>query len=297
MKKIILPVLTLILLLFYIFSFVDFNSFRKNEFKLSNSEVTEFSIKKNDSKITFFNDNNVWKAEKDYIIFPVEKKLIDNILIKFNMLNKCIDEYQYDNSKNSYGFIKTEEIELFVKKSDGFCNIFKIGKSDFSLINRYIYIYQYENKKYEDKIYKINFNFEELLHTESRFWIDPYFIPKNIFDSKEFDIQKIQYNYNSKKSLILPGKTVKINNSDVDIIQKLSDLRHGAILNSKNTKNPVLTMDIEFSDNNELEIIVKPYSETDYSVEYFIKNKNYGQFNHSVLISNWTFNTIIELFN
>ena len=71
-------------------------------------------------------------------------------------------------------------------------------------------------------------------------------------------------------------------------------MRHGQVLNAKNKNESVISLKVELSGGDVFSVLIKPYSKTDYSVEYITDSKN-DKYNYSVLISNWTFKTVWSL--
>ena len=284
MKKLILPVLALISVLIFILSFIDFSPKKQLlSFIDLKENVKEITIQNENSKITLFYEDETWKAQKNHIIFPVEKQIIENLLQKLEQ-KRTFEKIFTSNSKND--FYSNEKFEISILENDKNLS-FTIGDSDFSLLNRYV--------KFQNETLKIAFNIEELLHTDERFFIDPHFIPRTLVFCPDFKISFVKINYNQKNYTILPGKTKKIGENEVNLISRLKELRHGSFFAEQN-KNPViLQAEIETENQKFFYIFVKPYSETDFTVEYSVKGKKNDDYNYSVLISAWTFKNILEL--
>ena len=133
-----------------------------------------------------------------------------------------------------------------------------------------------------NSIYKTSFDFAEIIHTESRFWYDPYIIPRNLFNlSNYYDIQKIYIEQNNKRQIYIPKKSEKDN--------KLLELRHGSICTYKERVAPIKTLSFYWEKSDILKMSF--YKEEDYIVNCESKNLNY-----SFHISEWTYQKIFETF-
>lgn len=294
MKKFILPALAFFLILFYALSFVDFSKQNEKKFSFSSKEISEIEIVRGKSSLTIFDSSGVFKGVSDYIIFPVETKIIENVLEKFSSKRTATEIYDSEkNEKSVFGIDENLSYYIKILNSDGTRNEFLFGNSDFSGLNRFVFFKEFNDKSLEKKILKTDFNIDEIFHTEIRFWIDPYLIPKS-FTPSSFEIERLEVSYNSKTYNIFPGKKKNLNGTETEIISKLSDLRHGQVLNAKNNNNCVISFKVELSGGEIFSVLIKPYSKTDYSVEYITGEKN-DDYNYSVLISNWTFETVLQL--
>lgn len=294
MKKFILPALAFFLILFYALSFVDFSKQNEKKFSFSSKEISEIEIVRGKSSLTIFDSSGVFKGVSDYIIFPVETKIIENVFEKFSSKRTATEIYDSEkNEKSVFGIDENLSYCIKILNSDGTRNEFLFGNSDFSGLNRFVFFKEFNDKSLEKKILKTDFNIDEIFHTEIRFWIDPYLIPKS-FTPSPFEIERLEVSYNSKTYNIFPGKKKNLNGTETEIISKLSDLRHGQVLNAKNNNNCVISFKVELSGGEIFSVLIKPYSKTDYSVEYITGKKN-DDYNYSVLISNWTFETVLQL--
>ena len=294
MKKFILPLAAFFLILFYALSFVDFSKQGEKKFSFSSSEISEIEISRGKSSLTIFNSSGVFKGVSDYIIFPVETNIIEKVLEKLSQKRTATEIYDSEKKEKSvFGIDENLSYCVKILNSDGSKNEFLFGNSDFSGLNRFVFFKEFNDSQLNNKILKTDFNIDELFHTETRFWIDPYLIPKS-FTQSPFEIARIEVSCNSKTYNIFPGDKKNLDGTETEIISKLLDLRHGQVLNAKNKNESVISLKVELSGGDVFSVLIKPYSKTDYSVEYITDSKN-DKYNYSVLISNWTFKTVWSL--
>ena len=228
----------------------------------------------------------------------VEESLLDDSFgdsLVFEIYKYLLEHSGAIKKKEKSVFGIDENLSYCVKilNSDGSKNEFLFGNSDFSGLNRFVFFKEFNDSQLNNKILKTDFNIDELFHTETRFWIDPYLIPKS-FTLSPFEIARIEVSCNSKTYNIFPGDKKNLDGTETEIISKLLDLRHGQVLNAKNKNESVISLKVELSGGDVFSVLIKPYSKTDYSVEYITDSKN-DKYNYSVLISNWTFKTVWSL--
>ena len=101
MKKFILPLAAFFLILFYALSFVDFSKQGEKKFSFSSSEISEIEISRGKSSLTIFNSSGVFKGVSDYIIFPVETNIIENVLEKLSQKRTATEIYDSEKKEKS----------------------------------------------------------------------------------------------------------------------------------------------------------------------------------------------------
>ena len=258
MKKFILPLAAFFLILFYALSFVDFSKQGEKKFSFSSSEISEIEISRGKSSLTIFNSSGVFKGVSDYIIFPVETNIIENVLEKLSQKRTATEIYDSEKKEKSvFGIDENLSYCVKILNSDGSKNEFLFGNSDFSGLNRFVFFKEFNDSQLDNKILKTDFNIDELFHTETRFWIDPYLIPKS-FTLSPFEIARIEVSCNSKTYNIFPGDKKNLDGTETEIISKLLDLRHGQVLNAKNKNESVISLKVELSGGYIFSVLI-PY--------------------------------------
>ena len=148
MKKFILPLAAFFLILFYALSFVDFSKQGEKKFSFSSSEISEIEISRGKSSLTIFNSSGVFKGVSDYIIFPVETNIIENVLEKLSQKRTATEIYDSEKKEKSvFGIDENLSYCVKILNSDGSKNEFLFGNSDFSGLNRFVFFKEFNDSQ------------------------------------------------------------------------------------------------------------------------------------------------------
>lgn len=284
-KLYILPTLTLILAVIFFFSFIPKQNEKSMQTAILNPKYVEkidsIILSKNDKELELFKQNNLWKGKSKEIIFPVEQKQIENFIKKLKKIRKV---YKISDNITNFQTFSLDENSAFILSYSGKDvpkTTLLIGSQDFSKTMIHI------RSKDSPSILKTEDDFSVYLHNETRFWLDPYIIPKNLNSSTNLDIQKVSLILNGKRKTLIPNtEKSQIN------IEKFLELRHGSLLNEIQQKNLLCTVEIEETSLGLFSIDFYEYNSQDVALVYRLDLS----WNYQVLISNWTYSKILELF-
>ena len=258
-------------------------------------QIDSIVLSKNGKEIKLLKENNIWKgsvssnyykesknfSEKKEIIFPVEQKFVENLIGKLKKIR--ILYKNSDNLTTFQSFSLDDSSSFLISYSGKNCPSASIffGKQDFS--KTMIYMRMNENQS----VFKTEDDFSAFLNNDSRFWIDPYIIPRNITDpAKKIELQKVSFISKGMRKNLIPN-TEKSQAS----IENLQELRHGAVYTVVVTQKFIVTLHIESDELNKFSIYFYEHNEQDIVIFY-----NLDSFYYGTLVSNWTYSKILELF-
>lgn len=258
-------------------------------------QIDSIVLSKNGKEIKLLKENNIWKgsvssnyykesknfSEKKEIIFPVEQKFVENLIGKLKKIR--ILYKNSDNLTTFQSFSLDDSSSFLISYSGKNCPSASIffGKQDFS--KTMIYMRMNENQS----VFKTEDDFSAFLKNDSRFWIDPYIIPRNITDSaKKIELQKVSFISKGMRKNLIPN-TEKSQAS----IENLQELRHGAVYTDVVPQKFIGTLQIESDELNKFSIDFYEHNEQDIVIFY-----NLDSFYYGTLVSNWTYSKILELF-
>ena len=246
--------------------------------------ISSIEFQNNQTGIKLFRENNIWKGtelieKEDSVIFPVDNKQIESFiekLINNRKMYKSVDEKSLNSVNQTQN---SEDFYIFIEISGNKPVKLKVSSTDFSQKNRYI------KNLSDNKNSKIEWSdLDPFMHTEPRFWYDPYIIPRNIFeDDQNLQIDRVIQNINNKKKVLT--------DSEADF-SYLKELRHGSLY-AKSTSNlrTAGSYRVEYSDGNYITLNFYRYSDEDIVIEYFLP----GKWNYKVFISQWTFERLLQI--
>ncbi len=258
-------------------------------------QIDSIVLSKNGKEIKLLKENNIWKgsvssnyykesknfSEKKEIIFPVEQKFVENLIGKLKKIR--ILYKNSDNLTTFQSFSLDDSSSFLISYSGKNCPSASIffGKQDFS--KTMIYMRMNENQS----VFKTEDDFSAFLNNDSRFWIDPYIIPRNITDpAKKIELQKVSFISKGMRKNLIPN-TEKSQAS----IENLQELRHGAVYTDVVPQKFIGTLQIESDELNKFSIDFYEHNEQDIVIFY-----NLDSFYYGTLVSNWTYSKILELF-
>lgn len=293
MKKYFLPVLAFCLILIFFLSFLKGKSVSSEDFQFI-SDPLEISIRKNEGQFTLFKENGIWKGEAEGIIIPVEQNLVEDGLKNLKATQNLYSVSDFDEKKLfEYGLDFSSAFQVTLNNGSE-KQSFVFGKNDFSTLNRFCLL-EDGNSESQNRIWKFSSDgIEQFFHTEGRFWIDPYLIPRTLFESGSvpLEIDLVRITKNGKTLNLIPGQEVDYDGSHIDAVSRLQELRHGPIFTGKITGTPVADIHVQFNNSKNLNISVYRHSDTDFVLNYRTGDGAYGQWNYSVTASSWTMNQV-----
>lgn len=248
--------------------------------------LKDFNIAQNGNSLKFRKENGIWFCVENDVEYPVEQNQVENFI---KSLKNIIKMYKivYNSDYNSLHFAIKSYFSFsysFQDDTDANTEIF-FGPCDFSNTKRIVKIPSLNS------YFKTEDVFGNFLSTDLNFWIDPYFIPKSLFQigegkNTESEISRIIY-VTENQSKVLEK------NSDPEAMKKMLSLRHGKIFSGNHEELKKIGMIRVESDYAEkLDIHVLEDGKGDFVLNY----KN-DFFDYSVCVSEWTFSNLSRLFS
>lgn len=246
--------------------------------------IVQIALEKADgSKITLVKAKNLWTGHIDGLnaVFPCVTAQVDSFIDELTAIKKT-----YRIPRTSGETVFSENSADFVMSwtlSGGKTKSVHIGGRDFSETMRFI---QAEN----GAVSKIECGFDTYLDTSTRFWCDPYIIPRlwSGGSAAAENIQRISFIADGKRIVLKAGA-----NGFVPRHEQLSALRHGELVGSSPppAENPVLRIDAEFSNGEFISVPVYRADDGTYLLQYDLRG---GSLHYCAVISGQTFNRLTE---
>ena len=248
------------------------------------NDIVQIALEAADgSKITLAKIENLWTGHIDglHAVFPCVTVQVDSFIDELTAIKKTYSVPRASGetvfSENSADFVMSWTL------SGGKTKSVHIGGRDFSETMRFI---QAEN----GAVSKIESGFDNYLDTSTRFWCDPYIIPR-LWSGGSAAAENIQ-----RISFIADGKRIVLKAGAKDFmprLERLSALRHGELVGSlpPPAENPVLRIDAEFSNGEFISIPVYRADDGTYLLQYDLRE---GSLHYCAVISGQTFNRLTE---
>jgi hypothetical protein len=306
--------LLLLLILLFFFSFFrnkDIHSERIQSVLLNSKYVDDLSVIQIDDpageSISLKKENGIWfgisqkKSDGDSVFrFPAEQQFVSNFIKQFSNIQNMYKISDSQTSWHSLGLTNAQAFSVTMLGTHG--NMYTklyFGRRNFD--DSMIYVRNNRNLK----SYQLDAAVSSYLSTRPETWCDPLLIPQVITGHLEQSaVQKISFNDTITKtySVYYPS-----DGEFLSVVKKLRELRHGTIQKKLDTTDYNSSLRIELGSGTVLDLRFKKLSaekKPDWSVCYtytFGPAENWKQhlvsvFNYTVLVSNWTYTTITELF-
>lgn len=235
------------------------------------------------SKITLAKIENLWTGHINGLnaVFPCVTVQVDSFIDELTAIKKTYPVPRASGetvfSENSADFVMSWTL------SGGKTKSVHIGGRDFSETMRFI---QAEN----GAVSKIESGFDVYLDTSTRFWCDPYIIPR-LWSGGSAAAENIQ-----RISFIADGKRIVLKAGAKDFMprfEQLLALRHGELVGSlpPPAENLVLLIDAEFSNGEFISIPFYRVDDGAYLLQYDLRG---GSLHYCAVISGQTFLKILE---
>lgn len=257
---------------------------KRNNKSCQKNDIVQIALEAADgSKITLAKIENLWTGHINGLnaVFPCVTVQVDSFIDELTAIKKIYPVPRASGetvfSENSADFVMSWTL------SGGKTKSVHIGGRDFSNTMRFI---QAEN----GAVSKIESGFDVYLDTSTRFWCDPYIIPR-LWQSNSTAAENIQ-----RISFIADGKRIVLKAGAKDFmprLEQLSALRHGELVGSlpPPAENPVLLIDAEFSNGEFISIPVYRADDGTYLLQYDLRE---GSLHYCAVISGQTFNRLTE---
>ena len=248
------------------------------------NDIVQIALEAADgSKITLVKAKNLWTGHINGLnaVFPCVTVQVDSFIDELTAIKKTCPVPRASGetvfSENSADFVMSWTL------SGGKTKSVHIGGRDFSETMRFI---QAEN----GAVSKIESGFDVYLDTSTRFWCDPYIIPRlwSGGSAAAENVQRISFIADGKRIVLKAGA-----NGFVPRLERLSALRHGELVGSLPlpAENPVLRIDAEFSNGEFISIPVYRADDGTYLLQYDLRG---GSLHYCAVISGQTFNRLTE---
>ncbi|MGP1368898.1 MAG: hypothetical protein ACTTKX_06555 [Treponema sp.] len=247
------------------------------------NDIVQIALESADgSKITLVKVKNLWTGHIEVLdaVFPCVTVQVDSFIDELTAIKKT-----YPVPRTSGETVFSENSADFVMSwtlSGGKTKSVHIGGRDFSNTMRFI---QAEN----GAVSKIECGFDAYLDTSTRFWCDPYIIPRlwSGGSAAAENIQRISFIADGKRIVLKAGA-----NGFMPRFERLSALRHGELVGSlpPPAETPVLRIEAEFS-NEFISVPVYRADDGTYLLQYNLRG---GSLHYCVVISGQTFNRLTE---
>ena len=248
------------------------------------NDIVQIALESADgSKITLVKVKNLWTGHIEVLdaVFPCVTVQVDSFIDELTAIKKT-----YPVPRTSGETVFSENSADFVMSwtlSGGKTKSVHIGGRDFSNTMRFI---QSEN----GAVSKIECGFDAYLDTSTRFWCDPYIIPRlwSGGSAAAENIQRISFIADGKRIVLKAGA-----NGFMPRLEQLSALRHGELVGSlpPPAENPVLRIEAEFSNGEFISIPFYRADDGTYLLQYDLRE---GTLQYGALISGQTFNRLTE---
>ncbi len=248
------------------------------------NDIVQIALEAADgNKITIVKAKNLWTGQVEELdaIFPCVPTQVDSFIDELTAIKKTYPVPRASGetvfSENSADFVMSWTL------SGGKTKSVHIGGRDFSNTMRFI---QAEN----GAVSKIESGFDNYLDTSTRFWCDPYIIPR-LWSGGSAAAENIQ-----RISFIADGKRIVLKAGAKDFMprfERLSALRHGELVGSlpPPAENPALRIEAEFSNGEFISIPVYRADDGAYLLQYDLRE---GSLHYCAVISGQTFNRLTE---
>lgn len=247
------------------------------------NDIVQIALEAADgSKITLAKAKNLWTGHINGLnaVFPCVPTQVDSFIEELTAIKKT---YPVPRASGETVFSASKADVISWTLAGGKTKSVHIGGRDFSNTMRFI---QAEN----GAVSKIESGFDVYLDTSTRFWCDPYIIPR-LWSGGSAAAENIQ-----RISFIADGKRIVLKAGAKDFMprfEQLLALRHGELVGSlpPPAENLVLLIDAEFSNG---EFISIPFYRADdgaYLLQYDLRG---GSLHYCAVISGQTFLKILE---
>jgi hypothetical protein len=249
--------------------------------------VHEIQIAEGENSIRLYNQNNsaIWEGSIRESIFPVDNSVISRFI---QHLTNTRNLYKISDRQTEWpllGVDKDNATTILYKNDMNVSTKLYFGGQNFLKTRRYLRI---DNKL---SIYEIDSDIDAYLTPTSSVWMDPYIVPQNVNGKiTQSDIQRIKAG-----SKYFSSKYTDFGKKCADLLE----LRHGDLYEGVQDI-PVYSIAIEDGDGFTTTIHAYGNGDEGKILSYSFSNTITGHpydYKYSVLVSNWTFNKMTELFS
>jgi len=240
---------------------------------------------KNTVRLYKLNDSSVWKGSVRESIFPVDNSVVDRFI---QHLANTRNMYKISDSQAKWTLLGVDSdaaTSVLYKNDVNMSTKLYFGRQNFLQTRRYM--------RTDNSIstYEIDSDIDTYLTPAPSVWMDPYVIPQNAGGKiTRSDIQRIKTDrayYGSK------DKNFEKN------CASLLELRHGDLAENPGDNTLVYSLTIENGDGFTATIHAYGNGDEGKILSYSFSNAITGRiydYKYSVLVSNWTFKKMTELF-
>lgn len=247
------------------------------------NDIVQIALEAADgSKIMIVKAKNLWTGHINGLnaVFPCVTAQVDSFIDELTAIKKT---YRIPRTSGETVFSESKADIISWTLAGGKTKSVHIGGRDFSETMRFI---QAEN----GAVSKIESGFDNYLDTSTRFWCDPYIIPR-LWSGGSAAAENIQ-----RISFIADGKRIVLKAGAKDFMprfERLSALRHGELVGSlpPPAENPALRIEAEFSNGEFISIPVYRADDGAYLLQYDLRE---GSLHYCAVISGQTFNRLTE---
>ena len=247
------------------------------------NDIVQIALEAADgSKIMIVKAKNLWTGHINGLnaVFPCVTAQVDSFIDELTAIKKT---YRIPRTSGETVFSESKADIISWTLAGGKTKSVHIGGRDFSETMRFI---QAEN----GAVSKIESGFDNYLDTSTRFWCDPYIIPR-LWSGGSAAAENIQ-----RISFIADGKRIVLKAGAKDFMprfERLSALRHGELVGSlpPPAENLVLLIDAEFSNGEFISIPFYRVDDGAYLLQYDLRG---GSLHYCAVISGQTFLKILE---
>ncbi|MDE5899472.1 MAG: DUF4340 domain-containing protein [Treponemataceae bacterium] len=240
------------------------------------ASVSRVMLEQADGRLVLSKDAEagVWRGSDGTSEFPADAERMARFLERLQAVRTWCRVADGPGAAAEFGLSEEERFTLsyWTDGDAGAPASLFIGASDFSKTMRFV------QAGGDAAVYRMEVDFDGFLHTEPRYWYDPYLVPRNLFSPASGTIARI--------SVAADGRTFSVLDAP-----RLSELRHGALCPSLPEGGAVLSLAVEVAAGGTVFLAVHPHPSGDFAVSC----RAAPDWNYAVFISSWTYGKLREI--